>query len=88
MLVTLDEKAIDYAIEVLMQEAFPPGREPYSTEYKEGVAAVLERRLYAASTSCRYPPGTAQADAFRAGEVEGKVIWKHLSEGKRKALAT
>lgn len=87
MLVTPDEKAIDEAIAVLLQEAFPPGRDPYSPEYKEGVAAVLERRLHAASTSFRYAPGTAQADAFRAGEAEGKLIWKQLSDGKRKALA-
>lgn len=77
-----------HQIERLLDEAFPPGREPYSPEYKQGVAAVLTRRINATAQTLRYEPGTAEADAFRAGEAEGKAIWRQLSDGKKRVLCT
>lgn len=78
---------LSHQLERLLSEAFPPAREPYSPAYKEGVAAVLKRRISATAHSLRYEPGTAEADAFRAGEAEGKAIWRNLTPGKRKVLA-
>lgn len=82
------EKPMEHAIQRLMDEAFPPGREPYSPAYKEGVISVLRRRIAAAAHGLRYEIGTAEADAFRAGEAEGKLIWKLLPDSKKKVLAT
>jgi len=68
------------AVESLMVEAFAPGREPRSAEYKAGVRAILDWRINGAPLAAPYELGTAQADAYFAGQEEGKAIWRSLRE--------
>jgi predicted SprT family Zn-dependent metalloprotease len=63
-------------VEALMAEAFKPGREPRSAEYKEGVRAVLAMRIERSQLALPYALGTAQCDAYLAGCEEGKEIWR------------
>ena len=63
-------------VDRLFNEAFAPGREPRSAEYKAGVRALLDQRVGRGRLACPYPAGTAQADAFYAGADEGRVLWR------------
>jgi hypothetical protein len=63
-----------------MAEAFAPGREPHSAEYKAGVRAILDWRINGVPLAAPYELGTAQADAYVAGQEEGKAIWRSLRE--------
>jgi hypothetical protein len=69
-------------VEELMAEAFAPGRDPRSQEYKTGVRAILAWRIN--GVPLEMPPpfalGSAQADAYFAGQDEGKAIWRALQE--------
>jgi hypothetical protein len=62
-------------VEALMAEAFMPGREARSAEYKEGVRAVLTMRIDGHQMVVPYTLGTAQCDAYLAGCEEGEAIW-------------
>lgn len=63
----------------LMADAFDRPRTLRSDAYKRGVRAVLEKRLNAAAFSIPYQPGTAEFDAFGAGNDEGNFIWRNIS---------
>lgn len=67
-------------IEDLMREAFPTSGFPRSQEYREGVRALLERRIYGVNKTvyCSYKAGTASYDAFYAGVDGGLSIWSGL----------
>jgi hypothetical protein len=67
-------------VDDLMAEAFAPGRDPRSAEYKAGVRAILERKLNGTALPLPYALGTVQADAYMAGWDEGNAIWRALQE--------
>ena len=68
------------AIEAIMNDLFPTIRTPRSTEYKAGVKAALRWRLYGSEICQPYPPGTAAADAYWAGMMEGKDACRKMQE--------
>lgn len=64
----------------LMDAAFSVAREPRSPEYKAGVLDVLMFRLGEAKTvKCPFEVGTASADAYFAGGIEGHQIFRVYS---------
>jgi hypothetical protein len=67
-------------VDELMAEAFAPGRDPRSPEYKAGVRSILDWRINGAQPALPYALGTAQADAYFAGQEEGGAIWRSLRE--------
>lgn len=73
---TADKRQAAELVEQLMTRAFHAARDPRSPEYKEGARAALISRLNAAGFRCPYLPGTAQADAFYSGVLEGHGIWR------------
>ncbi|SAL66468.1 hypothetical protein AWB67_07113 [Caballeronia terrestris] len=64
----------------LMAEAFTSGRDPRSAEYIAGVRSILENCIEGAAIVLPYALGTTQADAFLAGQEEGRVIWRELRQ--------
>lgn len=70
-------------VDELMSEAFAPGRDPRSSEYKQGVRAMLERKINGTTIPLPYDLGTAQADAYMAGWDEGARIWRVLQDGQQ-----
>lgn len=64
----------------LMAAAFDRPREPRSAAYKAGVRAKLSHVFDNVTTAMPYAPGTAEADAFFAGEEEGRVIFARTWE--------
>jgi len=67
-------------VDYLMAEAFAPGRDPRSQEYKAGVRAVLAWRINGVPLPTPYALGTVQADAYFSGQDEGHRIWRALRE--------
>jgi hypothetical protein len=67
-------------VDELMAKAFAPGRDPRSAEYKAGVRSILAWRLNSVPLAMPYALGSTQADAFFAGQDEGKAIWRDLQE--------
>ncbi len=81
----------DDRIQQLFSAAFDTPRDARSSEYKEGVRAVLTYRVKGERMRCPYQPGTAQADAYYAGVNEGHHIWRahreaEASRGKYRSL--
>jgi hypothetical protein len=72
-------------VDELMAEAFAPGCDPRSNEYKRGVRAMLERKINGKTIPLPYDPGTAQADAYMAGWDEGRRIWHELQPANNDA---
>jgi hypothetical protein len=71
-------------IDALMRETFNAGRAPRSAPYKHGVRFVLEFKLDGvAFRDLPYPEGTAESDAFFAGQTEGWEIYKRLLKAGR-----
>ena len=64
-------------VDEIMAKAFPVARDPRSQEYKAGVKAVLDFRLNQVKIKNPYTVGTAQADAYFAGNEEGHRIAFH-----------
>lgn len=58
----------------LMAAAFDRPREHRSDAYKAGVRAALVRSFDCINRPAPYNIGTAEADAFFAGETEGRQI--------------
>ena len=67
-----DQKTLTVAR--LMAAAFDRPREPRSDAYKAGVRAALVRSFDCITRPVPYNIGTAEADAFFAGETEGRQI--------------
>lgn len=72
-------------VDGLMAGAFDRPREPRSAAYKAGVRDLLTRRINCLTPPWSldfvpYPMGTAEADAFLAGNDEGKQIWRRMLE--------
>jgi len=79
------EKAVNLSVDAIMAERFSgekyPGATPRSEEYKAGVRAALEYRINnRPQPPMPYPVGTAQADAYFAGQDYGHWLWRRLQE--------
>lgn len=66
--------AILLTVDGLMAAAFNRPRDPRSDAYKQGVRAALTRYVERATPPVPFDAGTAEADAFFAGEEEGRLI--------------
>jgi hypothetical protein len=56
---------------------------PRSLEYRLGVLDAVRFRLNGVSIPARYAAGTAQADAYFAGNEHGHALWRsRVSEGE------
>ena len=78
---TADTRTRAAILDDLMKKAFGAGREPRSSEYQQGVLLMLERRLGGTflQVACPYAMGSASADAFLAGQEEGRAIFQTYS---------
>lgn len=54
-----------------------------SAEYWRGALDVLRLRLEGASIACPFREGTAQFDAYFAGNDRGHALWRDLQAGGR-----
>jgi len=76
----------DFAtVDGLMAAAFDRPREPRSAAYKAGVRAALVRSFDCVIRPVPYEMGTAEADAFFAGENEGRQIIARTWEAEQVA---
>ena len=66
--------------QALHAEAFGKPRQPRSEAYKLGCLHALMRRVAGMKTSCPFRPGTAEFDAYYAGNDEGLAIWRNYQE--------
>lgn len=69
----------------LFTQAFAGPRDPRSTEYRAGVMAALRYRVDGIAITRPYAAGTAQDDAFDAGQVEGHAIWRRAQAHTERA---
>lgn len=53
---------------------------PRSPEWKAGALRGLRKQAGLSQPSCPYPCGTAQSDAWLAGNLVGMTEWKYLVE--------
>lgn len=67
-------------VDGLMAAAFDRPRDPRSAAYKAGVRAHLARVIENKTIAVPYPSGTAERDAFYAGETEGQAIYRQAWE--------
>jgi len=79
--ITSNARMMSVTVDALMAEAFKPGRDPRSSEYKQGVRALLALRIDGTKLPRPYKMGSAQADAFYAGVDEGHRIWRAHNDG-------
>lgn len=79
-IVTPQQNANDHSnllsVDHLYNKAFSSTRDPRSPEYKAGVRAALAYRIDGVRIPQPYQPGTAQDDAYHAGQLEGHAIWR------------
>jgi hypothetical protein len=68
------------SVDELFAQAFGMTRDPRSAEYRAGVRAALVFRIDGVPLPRPYPAGTAQDDAFFAGQAEGHAIWRRATE--------
>lgn len=64
------------SVDQLMAAAFAGPRSPRSPEYRAGARAALAYRIEGTPIQRPYAAGTAQDDAFDAGQAEGPAIWR------------
>jgi hypothetical protein len=76
----MNTKEMHTDIDEIIRISFPACRDRRSSEYVEGVRAVLSKRLNGIRHKNPYQPGTAQADAFFAGTDEGHRIAQVLEK--------
>ncbi len=65
--------------EILFEQAFNVPRDPRSDAYKAGVLDALRYcagEIESLKSAMLYEMGTAEADAWFAGVIEGKLIWR------------
>lgn len=53
---------------------------PRSPEWKAGTLRGLRKQAGLSQPSCPYPCGTAQSDAWLAGNLVGMAEWKYLAD--------
>lgn len=80
---TAKQKTI--TVDGLMAAAFDRPREPRSSAYCVGVRTFLAQRIEGAPVALPFEPGTAEADAFFAGEDEGRLILARAGEAEQVA---
>lgn len=68
--------AVTATVDQLIDVAVNRPRDPRSPEYWAGARAVLSFRIEGTPIRRLYAAGTAQDDAFDAGQVEGHAIWR------------
>lgn len=51
-----------------------------SREYRTGLVDVLKFKLHGVSIQCPYRAGTAQFDAYFAGNDRGFSVWRKLAQ--------
>lgn len=73
------------SVDGLMTAAFARPREPRSSAYCCGVRTLLAHRIDGASLALPFEIGTAEADAFFAGEDEGRLILARVREAEQVA---
>lgn len=67
-----EKPAAQQAVNSLMEWLFRPGRDPRSVAYRAGVSDMLLHRLCKQPLKQPYTVGTAEADAWWAGNEEGR----------------
>ncbi len=65
----------------LFNEAFPSARSPRSEAYRAGVLDTLTFKESGTKLRLPYDPGTAEADAWHAGNSEGHSLWSEHQRG-------
>ncbi|AXA93575.1 hypothetical protein [Massilia sp. YMA4] len=76
---TANDHSNALSVDHLYQKAFSSTRDPRSPEYKAGVRAALSYRIDGVRIPQPYQAGTAQDDAYHAGQLEGHAIWRAAS---------
>jgi hypothetical protein len=71
----------------LFNKAFHSTRDPRSGAYKAGVLDTLNSKESGSELKHPFAPGTAESDAWIAGNQEGHNIWRSEAEGDYKRLA-
>ena len=64
----------------LYDRAFHPTREPRSKSYQAGVLDTLNFKESGTELNHPFEPGTAEADAWFAGNTEGHSLWCEYQE--------
>lgn len=65
----------------MMTEGFREGRTPRSLQYQYGTRVILGNRLLGEQIPAPpYPVGSCEADAYFAGQDEGRAIFARLRE--------
>ena len=72
-------------VDGLMAAAFNRPREPRSDAYKQGVRAGLTRIIKRTTQPLPFKAGTAESDAFFAGEDEARLIVSRAREQEQVA---
>lgn len=70
-------------VDSLMAAAFDRPREPRSSAYCCGVRTLLAHRIDGTAPALPFEIGTAEADAFFAGEDEGRLILARAREAEQ-----
>lgn len=77
----MQKKYTQLAVRELLTEAFREGRTPRSYQYQHGTRVILCQRLMGEPIPAMpYLVGTCQADAYFAGQAEGRDIVAGLRE--------
>lgn len=75
----VNSQAVAINVDRLFSAAFSASCDPRSGEYMDGARAALAYRIEGARIGQPYQVGTAAADAFASGIVEGHAIWRGVS---------
>jgi hypothetical protein len=70
-------------VDMLMADAFGPGKKRRSPEYQCGTETVLRAWLFKEEGGQPYAPGIAQFDAFEYGEVQGREIVNRIRKSSQ-----
>lgn len=74
-----------HAVNSLMEWLFRPGRDPRSEAYRAGVRDMLLLMLCAKPLKQPYTIGTAEADAWWAGNEEGRHAIRNRLQAREDA---
>lgn len=64
----------------IYDKAFSSARSPRSEAYKAGVLDTLTFKETGSSLKSPFQPGTAESDAWFAGNSEGHCLWREYQE--------
>jgi hypothetical protein len=83
---TLSEETAMTIANQLFNKAFHSTRDPRSEAYKAGVLDTLKFKESGQELKHPFDPGTAESDAWIAGNQEGHNIWRSEAEGDYKRI--